>query len=423
MQEKEVYEKFVKTSILFALTLGATLGALLLSSALFGMPQISWSLVQVHAHVQLFGWVGLFIMGIAYHVVPRFKSVKLYSNSLANASYWLMASGVLLRSISQPLAESAIFANLVVLSSILELAAVALFAYVLFKTLKSSEQALESFDLFLFSGAAWFLIQAVINVAIAFYIAAQRVVLVPEFINAPYEHLQIFGFAVAMIMGVGIRTLPVFLGLREVEDSKMKQVFYAYNLAVALYVASEFGTGFNLSLASVALFAQLVEFGSIAAFIYNLNLFAKPEIELPAMELSKTYERFVKTAYVWLAAWIALSLVFIFGEAAGAAFAVFARGALLHMVAVGFITMMIFGYAQRIIPVFKGVDLHSARLADASYVLLNAGNVLRVASALTLSIVPASGVLLGISGFVTLAAFAVFGYNVWATIDKPYEEE
>lgn len=418
--EKEVYEKFVKTSILFALTLGATLGALLLSSSFFGAPQLGWNFVQVHAHVQLFGWVGLFMMGIAYHIVPRFKSAKLYSNRLANASYWLMLSGVLLRSASQPLAGNPAIGIIVVLSSLLEAAAVAVFVYVIVKTMKSSEQVVESFDRFLVAGATWFLAQSLIGIAVAFYIASNRLVLVPEFINAPYEHLQIFGFAVSMMMGVGIRTLPVFLGLKKVDDSKMLRVLYAYNLAVALRAASEFGSAFYPSLALIALLAELAEFGAIAAFVYSLNLFAKPEVELPAMELSKTYERFVKTAYLWLIAWIALGVL---DEIAALAAGMFARGALLHMVTIGFITMMMFGYAQRIIPVFKGVDLHSVRLADAAYVLINAGSVLRVISALLLPFISAAGALLGISGFITLAAFAVFGYNVWATIDKPYEEE
>lgn len=418
-QEKEVYEKFLKTSILLALTLGATLGALLLSSASTGVPKLSWNLVHLHAHAQVLGWVGLFIMGVAYHVVPRFKSVRLYSRKLAEASYWLMLSGVLLQSLSHLL-----FAGIMVLSSILEAAAVAIFFYVIVKTMKSSEQAVESFDLFLSAGATWFLIQALIGIALAFYMASNRLTLVPQFISAPYEHIQIFGFAVLMIMGVGIRTLPVFLGLKKVDDGRMTQVLYAYSFAVALRVASEFSEVFYPSLAPLALIAELAEFGAIAAFIYFLNLFTKPEIELPAMELSKTYERFVKTAYAWLGAWVALSLAYLLSEiAAGVTLGVFTRGALLHMVTIGFITMMIFGYAQRIIPVFKGVDLHSTRLADATYILVNAGNILRVISALLLSFASAAGVLLGISGFITLAAFATFGYNVWATINKPYEEE
>lgn len=420
MQEKEVYEKFVKTSILLALTLGATLGSLLLSSAFFDFPKLGWSLVQVHAHVQLIGWVGIFVMGIAYHVVPRFKSVKLYSRELADASYWLMLAGVVLRSVSQPLAGDAIFSSLLLLASVLEAAAIALFVYVVGKTMKSSEQAIESFDRFLLVGAAWFLIQSLLGIASAWYVAAQRIPLLPGFISAPYEHAQIFGFAVSIIMGVSIRTLPVFLGLRKVEDGKMTKVLYSYNFAVALRVAFEFGAAFYPQLAGAAALAELLEFASLAAFIYFLNLFTKPEIELPPMELSKTYERFVKTAYYWLAAWIVLSVVFMLGDTM--ATSLFARGALLHMITVGFITMMIFGYSQRIIPVFKGVDLHSPRLADYAYVLVNAGNVLRVASGLLLPFSGAFGLLLGISGFITLAAFALVGYNVWATIDKPYEE-
>jgi uncharacterized protein involved in response to NO len=137
------------------------------------------------------------------------------------------------------------------------------------------------------------------------------------------------------------------------------------------------------------------------------------------MEASTNYERSVKGVYLWLLFAVTLDLYLTLTGKVD----IFLRGAYIHAVTVGFITMMMFGYATRIIPIFKGVDLHSLRLADAALFLLAGGNLIRVALELFYPFIGPLKALLGLSGVITLAAYAAFGYNIWATINKPYEEE
>ena len=70
--EDKVYEKFFKTAILMALTIGVTVGAIILTY--IGKNQnfhyVLHKLVHTHGHAQLFGWVGLCIIGFAYYIVP-----------------------------------------------------------------------------------------------------------------------------------------------------------------------------------------------------------------------------------------------------------------------------------------------------------------------------------------------------------------
>ena len=74
--EDKVYEKFFKTAILMALTIGVTVGAIILTY--IGKNQnfhyVLHKLVQTHGHAQLFGWVGLCIIGFAYYIVPGLKT-------------------------------------------------------------------------------------------------------------------------------------------------------------------------------------------------------------------------------------------------------------------------------------------------------------------------------------------------------------
>ena len=35
--------------------------------------------IQIHGHLQLVGWAGLFIIGISLHFIPRLSSVPIYN--------------------------------------------------------------------------------------------------------------------------------------------------------------------------------------------------------------------------------------------------------------------------------------------------------------------------------------------------------
>ena len=50
--------------------------------------------VWAHAYVQVFGFMALFIMGVAYHVLPRFVGGTLQHARLVPWSFWLQLAGV-----------------------------------------------------------------------------------------------------------------------------------------------------------------------------------------------------------------------------------------------------------------------------------------------------------------------------------------
>jgi hypothetical protein len=132
-----IYRPFFRAGIAVVLTLGAAWGAYLLwrigmegSLAAAGIHEIN-----AHGHAQIFGWVGLFVMGFAYQAFPRFKHADLAHPGLAFASLWLMLVGLVGRSLGQPLASvlpaASVFA---VAGSILEILAIVLFAWVIAAT-------------------------------------------------------------------------------------------------------------------------------------------------------------------------------------------------------------------------------------------------------------------------------------------------
>src|SRR3972149_11370449 len=72
-----IYRRFFKAGILVVLTAGCTWGAVnLLEIGLAGrfLQMRLLPAIHAHAHAMVFGWGGLFVMGFAYQLFPRFKA-------------------------------------------------------------------------------------------------------------------------------------------------------------------------------------------------------------------------------------------------------------------------------------------------------------------------------------------------------------
>ena len=70
------------------LLIGVTLGALF-----FIYPETR-VLRAVHTHVNLVGFVMFLIVGVSYHILPRFRGKPLYSEKLAWWQFWIANIGL-----------------------------------------------------------------------------------------------------------------------------------------------------------------------------------------------------------------------------------------------------------------------------------------------------------------------------------------
>src|SRR5262245_53670765 len=136
-----IYRRFFKAGIAATLTAGAVWGALLLITiGLKGsFTAISIFDINAHGHAQIFGWVGLFVMGFAYQAFPRFKHTSLAYPRLAILSWGLMLVGVLGRSTFEPWVAETAWTRLPALTgSLLEAIAIILFAAIIVQTWQRS---------------------------------------------------------------------------------------------------------------------------------------------------------------------------------------------------------------------------------------------------------------------------------------------
>jgi uncharacterized membrane protein len=438
-----IYRPFFKAGIAVVLTLGAVWGAYLLLRIGFrgSFAAVGLHEVNAHGHAQIFGWVGLFVMGFAYQAFPRFKHASLAYPRLAYASLWLMLAGIVGRSVGEPLAQTLVgMAETAIAASIVEVLAIGLFVWVIGQTLRRSGKPLEFYDYYILSALAWFVIQAIYETV---YLAATLSVTEPESLLAlvatwqgALRETQIHGFALLMILGVSQRLFHHFYGFPAPNRRLSVVALVGLNAAILGEVA-----GLVLMRASSPAWAVLwyasvlLLTGMVGLLVGNWHLFS------PAEEPDRSL-KFLRTAYVWLfvsLAMLVLVPVYQFGllplaapdsAAAQIGFSHAYYGAIRHAITVGFISLMIVGVAAKVVPTLNGVDVRRLSPLWLPFVLINAGCALRVTAQTFTDFTPVSFPIAGVSGLLEVLGLALWGVHLWRimagrirTSEEPYRDE
>jgi len=393
--------------------MGAVALAIIATTRSFGsFALFPW--IEAHANAQVFGWVGFFVMGFAYQAFPRFKFTTLWNPRLANLSLWLMAAGITLRILAEPLAARSLFFYLGLVSSALQLAAVAIFIRVLLKTFAQSSQPSQFYDKFIYASLAWFALAALVE-PVMYYLrntAPNPQVLLRHIATfwGPYRDVQLLGFGVVMIFGVSQRFIPAVYGFRDSSVRASNTGFWLFNGALAAGIVSYLAF-YTTRLPVFRVGLALSALGLCASFI----LFA---INVRIFE--RTHERdrslkFLRAAYVWAIVAALMLVVFpLYNVLTGQKFSHAFFGGYRHALTVGFMSMMIVGVSSKIVPILSGMDLRRLNSLRLPFVLLNSGNILRVSSQILTEHLGAwIYVPLGVSGFIEVIALSLWGAHLW----------
>ncbi|MCL5102607.1 MAG: hypothetical protein M1133_00640, partial [Armatimonadetes bacterium] len=252
------------------------------------------------------------------------------------------------------------------------------------------------------AGLVWFAVVGALNIVGTLYLWRTHSNIIPPIYNLRILHTQAFGFIVNMIFGVSLRTLPNFMGLKQPLEKPANTAFWLYNAGVALRV---------IGVQPFAMSAAL-ELAGAALFVYALGVFAKPVAAVEIDGVDNSYTRFVRLGYFWLLVTGLLVLggdiyQLLTGNPPPHAYV----GAYRHAITVGFISTLMMGVAYRVLPIFNGTQLYSARAMRISFWFLAIGNLFRVGWQLgTLSGATVAFAGAGLSGYLELTAMAIFSW-------------
>lgn len=373
---------FILGSLFLTFTLGATTGMInLLRIAAGGDVPISHR--QIHGHAQILGFAALFLMGIAYHALPRILGIGAFSSASARPAFWMMFAGVILRNIGQPLGFYPIGRLLSLVSAGLEAASVLLFARFVFALLArvraGKYDPSDPILRFVRWGTIFFVVAIAFVAAQGVWLAGHIETAAPVSLTEPFYFAALYGFLLAWIYGFGNRVVSMFLGVGPAARGTPEATLALQIGALALFLAS-YIPGMALRPALLLRDTGLA-LAALSALVYLAgNGFLWRRATFPAMRAPGAPTAAIRCAFGCLGLWALLELaaVVLSRVTAIPAQNLWWSDAARHLFTVGFLTLLIVGMSLRIVPVFSGKPLWSPRLAYATYALLLAGAGMRL---------------------------------------------
>jgi len=125
---------YLRMSIIYFIA-GAIVGV-----SMFLWPGVSAYYVSAHAHLNLLGFMSMMIYGVGYHILPKFSGRNIYSPAIMKIQFWVANAGLIGMAITWPLVlravGSSLSESLLIVSAILSLLSVILFAFNILKTIQ-----------------------------------------------------------------------------------------------------------------------------------------------------------------------------------------------------------------------------------------------------------------------------------------------
>jgi uncharacterized protein involved in response to NO len=409
---QRLYRPFVRWALVIGILFGFATGAGMLVMRLYDVPLGIWWVTHAQGHgvAQIFGFAGLFTMGMAFHIIPRFRNGPMTYPVPQRIILTGMVIGIVLRFGGQSVSShAAISGPIVVVSAVLMLIAIVGFAVVAGRALSMGTARRDAVERWLAVGIAWLLAAGLIQLAISIRMAADQSVIAYGPWNRAFIIVGLLGFLGSFIFGVSSRTVTGFLGLRQRHGPLEVTAFALFNFGVAWTVI---GSVAGLSARSVGT-GTIVMAAGVVAFVLALRILEPAETPRKMMPGSYArYTWFIRAAYVWVLVFAGLSALdavetltssnLLPGSDAKPA---------IHVLTLGFITPMIVGMASRMIPLFEGSIIRGHRLLDFAWVALMFSVGLRVVFGFVRTGADAWLAISGLLGFAAICIFAVLLLN------------
>ncbi len=456
MSNHQPFQKsYIYTALWLAIVGGFSLGAHIAMPMGFGwnLPRFYQIWVQTHGHMQLLGWTGLFIIGVSLYFMPRFVKVPLPYQHLTKYILIFITTGLILKTgalFTIPYLEAgtttSLLTVLVQLSAFLEMAGVFVYLFVLitlFKRKPRNYEGLKSVQPFFALMVAGFFLFSTLHAIqyIAFDVTSRM----------PWSSFSIDIFILLVLFPVAfafsVRTFPLFI---QIPPFRVSFFWFGvmYAVCVAIYLAGTFyETPFHLDIVA-KIFISCV----ILILIYHLKLipkmllsprrfmvryygekYLKDRIDSGAFTKARPgyydygqygrFELLIYSAYIWLIIYAVLELLRSISQLTALSLP-FGHDPVRHVFLLGFITMLIFGMAQRMLPGFeKKKGLWSRSIVTWTFILGNLAVLGRVLPILVpqrwFGEIPGIHEWLmygfGMSGIFAIVALILVLLNLWRT--------
>lgn len=370
-EQRKIALMFIATGSIFT-GIASILGMLLIISSSLKINFISTELFSVHPLLQIFGFLTEFVLGVAYSLIPSFKSHGLPSYPLAYLSYGMItvANGGYIFSmwVSMP---SGLSEELLSIFLLLELAAAAIFLWQIGYVIRKGRKTKLEGDAYLFISP----LSLLLSLSAVIYSILRG--LDPFSMGVVY--LALVGFAGSMIFGVSLKTVAVRFTTNMA--GTYRYGVYAQSAAVVSAFLSVYFQSFIASVVTSVLFMT-----SASLFVLTAKTFSQSRLLVPDRDRLLAHRGstrghgnllFLEASFMVASAWL-ISGVF-FGLLYSFSLDYWVRIAFIHSFSIGFIGSTIIGIAPVLLPGILSRNVPSGKNSLMPLYLLNAGLVIFIA--------------------------------------------
>jgi hypothetical protein len=406
--------RFIGSSLALALLLGISTGAWTLFQMSFVVGTVLSSHIEIHGHVQILGFAGLFIAGIALFALPRILGAAPPSRRLQTIVLAGLGGGVLLRALGQPLTPWAAGRALCLLSGALELAGGLVFASWVVATARGLARVGDPLARHALAGGFYAGVTAVLSALQAFWLSGHVDPSLPVPLREAFGFAGLYGFALAFVYAFASRMVPVQIGLPPVKRwQRSAAILQALGVLFALAAFALYDSEPVLS-RRLELAAYLAVAVSAISYVAASGLYRRS-----ARTDGPRPRRALRLPVAALLLWSLLVFsAAVYEIAAGTYAPRLVWDGARHLFTIGFLTLLIVVLGSRIVPTFAGRPPAPAWLDTwaIGLVALSAGlRLLQVPVGLGVA-GPVFYRLAGISGFVAFAGLSVFAYGLFRAL-------
>ncbi len=406
-----VHRPFIVSALAVTLSLGAGWGALLLFEIGWqgSFEAASAGHVVAHGAAQLWGFVALFVIGIALRFLPMGSGGRRPSLAFARLLLAAFLAGVVGGFIWALVPRQAGWLG--PLSGVALVLAAVLFLGFLLRQLRRNGRTTWSRPIA--AAGIWMLAWAGVTFALRCHASAEGPGAYVESMRQLLMDLAIFGFALNAIYGFGQRLLSGIVGSGTPRTGAIEATFWLHNAGAVLLSLGHAGWVSSAGSLGVAALAA----GALS-YAIGMRGFVRVRRSTPRPEVGQAMlRRYVQLAFFWLLAGMAMLLFAdLYWSARSLLLPHAYLGAVRHALTVGFMTTLILGVGQRLLPILGHTLLPWPRLILPTFGLIAAGNLLRVLSELATPWSANAFIIMPFSAVLELSALVLFSANILRTL-------
>lgn len=378
---ERIHRGFLLTALAITLSLGAGWGGYLLVTIGRSQDFVAVDAAQVIAHgeAQLWGFIGLFIVGISLRTVLKDAASTRFRQKICRTALILavisMAGGFAWSLAPQRLTVLGVGSAFMLL-----LLSGSLWA-MQWSVVRQKWQA--TWARAVFMSGVWLVVWAMVTIYLRLQVGNDGPAAYSQDNRVLIIKLAVFGFAMNSIYGFGQMLLPGLLRIGKPRLGAIELSFWLHNVGVLLMFVASAIPGRLVSLLAQPLGSLLVLAGAVCYATGQRGLIGKRRTSVRLEQGHWLLDIYPPLAFSWLI----ISLMLLAG---GDIFASYFEqplphaltGAVRHALTVGFMTTLILGVGQRLLPVLEHNILKMPGLVLPILVCVGVGNLTRVTTQL-----------------------------------------